>query len=234
MELLSDWFKANQLSLNMSKTIAMPFWDNKKNLSITLDDQKIPLVETTKFLGITLDSDLSCSHITYLYNKLQANKHLLSMSLKILTTSNLKLLYYTHIYSHLVYGIGVWGSMANNTQIKKQIAIQKACVRLVARKKKNHPTNELFQDLQIVNITDMIKIETAKVGHRITTEQYPTPLLNIFNAHGGLKQHRYPTRNKRTPNIQLNSGQQLNNHLLCESFSIYSHLPAKLKKIHKD
>ena len=79
MELLSDWLKANWLSLYMSKTVAMSFWDNKKNLNVTLGGQKIPLVDTTTFLGITLDSDLSWnSHITQLYNKLQANKHLLS------------------------------------------------------------------------------------------------------------------------------------------------------------
>ena len=225
MELLNNWLRANQLSLNMSKTVAMSFWDNKKNLNVTLEGQKIPLVDTTKILGITLDSDLSWnSHVTQLYNKLQANKHLLSMSSKILTTPNLKQLYCVHIYSHLVHGIGAWGSVASSTQVKKLLTIQKACVRLVARKKKNHPTNEIFQDLEIANISDMIKIETAEVGHRISTEQYPAPLLNIFDAHGGLKQHRYPTRNKRTPNIQMHLSQQFNNSFLCKSISIYNYL----------
>ena len=122
--------------------------------------------------------------------------------------------------------------MASSIQVKKLSTIQKTCVRLVARKK-NYPTNEIFQDLEIVNISDMIKIETAKVGHRISTEQYPAPLLNIFNAHGGLKQHRYPTRNKRIPNIQIHSSQQFNNSFLCKSIFIYNYLPVELKKIHK-
>ena len=100
----------------------MSFWDDKKNVQITLHGKTIPLVETTKFLGITLDCDLSWnSHINNLYNKLQTNKHLPSMSSKVLTTPNLKLLYYAHIYSHLVYGLGVWGTLASDKQIKKII-----------------------------------------------------------------------------------------------------------------
>ena len=91
MELLNDWFKANQLSLNMSKTVAMLLWDEKKNVQITLDGKTIPLVETTKFLGITLDCNLLWNpHINNLYNKLQANKHLLSMSSKSTDNSKLK------------------------------------------------------------------------------------------------------------------------------------------------
>ena len=129
----------------MSKTVAMSFWDNKNDLEVKLEGQRIPLVNTTKFLGVTLDSNLTWdSHINLPYNKLQANKHLLSMSVKILTTPNLKLLYYTHIYSHLIYGIGAWDSMANSMQIKKLLTVQKACVRLIAKKNKNHPTKELF------------------------------------------------------------------------------------------
>ena len=55
MNLFADWFKANQLSLNMSKTVSMLFWPGKHKLDITIDGQHIPQVKQTRFLGITLD-----------------------------------------------------------------------------------------------------------------------------------------------------------------------------------
>ena len=174
MELLNDWFKAYQLSLNMAKTVAMSFWDDKKNVQIILEGRTIPLVETTKFLGITLDDNLSWNpHTNNLHTKLQANKHLLSMASKMLTTPNLKLIYYAHIYSHLVYGLGIWGTKVSNRQIKKLFAIQKAHVRIICKKKKNEPNIPLLQKQQLVEISDLIKIETTKIGHRISTKQYP-------------------------------------------------------------
>ena len=155
------------------------------------------------------------------------------MASKMLTTPNLKLLYYAHIYSHLVYGLGVWGTMASNRQIKKLFAIQKACIRIICKKKKNEPTILLFQKQQLVEISDLIKIETTKIGHRISTKQYPAPLLKLFNTYGGQNYHRYSTRNKKTPNIQKYTSQQFNNSFLCKSISLYRSLPLEMKKILK-
>ena len=170
----------------MSKMVVMSFWDNKNDLDIKIDGQTIPLVQTTKYLRVTLDNNLTWDeHVNLLCNKLQANKHMLSMSAKLLTTSNLKLLYYAYIYSHLMYRLGAWGNMANNAQIKNLQVLQKACIRLVAKKKKNNHIKGLFMDLKIVEISDLVKIKSAKMGHKISTRQFPTLLLEIFNANGG-------------------------------------------------
>ena len=37
MSILDDWFRANQLSLNLSKTVSMLFWPNGKELNIDMD-----------------------------------------------------------------------------------------------------------------------------------------------------------------------------------------------------
>ena len=38
MESLSDWFRANKLSLNMTKTVPMYFGHKNENFTITLDE----------------------------------------------------------------------------------------------------------------------------------------------------------------------------------------------------
>ena len=59
MNLLSDWFKANQLSLNITKTNLMMFWQKGKHLKVEMDGIQIPQVHQTRFLGVLLDEELT-------------------------------------------------------------------------------------------------------------------------------------------------------------------------------
>ena len=47
-----DWFDANKLSLNLNKTVIIQFWPSKTKLKIKVGDVEIPLVNSTKFLGV--------------------------------------------------------------------------------------------------------------------------------------------------------------------------------------
>ena len=50
LNLMIDWFKANKLSLNLSKMIGIKFWDNNKNMTINVDNMNIQMMECTNFL----------------------------------------------------------------------------------------------------------------------------------------------------------------------------------------
>jgi hypothetical protein len=70
LESASDWFKANKLSLNLSKTNYIIFRSNKKqipnnNNELIIDNINIPQVSTSKFLGVYIDEHLKWKkHIT--------------------------------------------------------------------------------------------------------------------------------------------------------------------------
>ena len=50
---VSDWFRANKLTLNVSKSVYMIFSKNEqRDLSIKLGDIELPRVTITKFLGM--------------------------------------------------------------------------------------------------------------------------------------------------------------------------------------
>ena len=86
LKLLDEWFKANQLSLNLSKTVLLNFWQKGKNVQLELDKIPILTVTTTKFLGVYLDNQLNWKyHITLLLNKIQSNKYLLSTAQHLLS-----------------------------------------------------------------------------------------------------------------------------------------------------
>ena len=77
MELLNAWFKANQLSLNMTKTVLMTFWD-ERNIRVEVDSVLIPRVTCTKFLRVNLDNKLTWNtHVETVYTKLMVNRYLL-------------------------------------------------------------------------------------------------------------------------------------------------------------
>ena len=59
MSILIDWFKANQLSLNIGKTNIMIFWPKHQSLDINIKGERIPQVQHVKFLGVTIDDELN-------------------------------------------------------------------------------------------------------------------------------------------------------------------------------
>ena len=59
MELLIQWFKANQLYLNMSKTALVRFWPDNNNFTIEVNNEPIKESEVTKFLGVMVDNNIT-------------------------------------------------------------------------------------------------------------------------------------------------------------------------------
>ena len=81
LEVVSDWFRANKLTLNVAKTVCMVF-SPKKNcdnkISVKLCDQELPIQTSTKFLGVWLDSNLDWNkQFSHICSKLKQNTGLM-------------------------------------------------------------------------------------------------------------------------------------------------------------
>ncbi len=61
LKIISDRFKTNKLSLNISKIKSMLFTksNNPPDIALFIDDQIIEHTKSTKFLGVIVDKDLS-------------------------------------------------------------------------------------------------------------------------------------------------------------------------------
>ena len=126
LTILLVWFSANQLSLNLTKTVMMNFWPGKKKVNIQIDNITISSVMHCKFLGVHIDENLNWNyHMEYLHNRITTNLHLLWSSKNILNTDSLRKVYYAHVHSHLIYGMKVWGSMISPPQINSLYKQQK-------------------------------------------------------------------------------------------------------------
>ena len=228
MGLLLDWFRANKLTLNLNKTLMMQYWPGKgRRVKLIIENDEIPMVEHTRFLGVHIDNKLEWSvHTRLLVQKLKANQYLLSRSKNILPTNCLRNIYYSHIHSHLQYGLLVWGGSVCKKELTGLIKIQNQCLKLISPQ---IDSKDLYKNLQILQLTDMIQLELIKFGYKIAKHEQPLPLQELMNARGGKKIHRYPTRGKSVPNIQKHTSEIFNKSFIRKSMSEFSKLPDSIK-----
>ena len=191
LEILFDWFRANQLSINLEKTVMMQFWSKHDKIKIRAMNNPIPNVQSTEFLGVFIDDTMSWkTHVEYLHNKLSMNKHMLSISKNKLDKDSLRKVYFSHIHSHLVYGIKAWGPSILSESLDMLNRQQNKCIQQIDRSKS---LTQMYKHLNILKLSDMIKLEQCKLGYQLQNKLLPEPLQQLFQARGGKKQHRYPT-----------------------------------------
>ena len=225
LNLMTSWFCANKLSLNLVKTVAIKFWNNKRNFQLHVNNSSIPIVNNTKFLGVHLDNQIAWTvHINALLDKIHLNRQMLTLGKNLLDRNSLRSVYFGHIHSHLNCGLTVWGSMLSVTQLSVLQKVQVECINIVAGAR-----NE-FKQLHVLSVNQLIQNSLCKMGHKVSHRCLPEPLLKIFNMNGGQKVHRYPTRNKHIPNIQRHQDIRFNKSFLCRSIREFGHLPDYLKK----
>ena len=228
---VSDWFRANKLTLNAGKSVCMlfqPKGEQPKKIKIELDDVTITNSKFTKFLGLWIDDKLDWHiHLSKLQTKLNQSLGLLNRAKKMLNLNGILSLYYAHFVSHLTYGIPLWGSMASNQWLTKLQKIQNKCLRIVLSKS----GNKTRKDLLVLNVKETIDLDLCKLGYKTKNNLLPTQLqFCIEHDSSGRslkKNHPYNTRRKQELNIpKTNYASFLN-----KATKLYTDLPKDLKSI---
>ena len=174
---LSDWFKANKLTMNIDKTVCVLFHKNpnSEKISISIENMSFSNAKEVKFLGMWLDENLSwSSHINKLILKISRNSNLVSKNK--MPKEKKVLIYHAHIGSHIQYGITLWGNSASITQIKKVQKIQDSCIRYI---KHNQTKHDLEKPLQILSIESMIALANYRFGYKLMHKLLPTKTSEI-------------------------------------------------------
>ena len=143
----------------------VPKNNNKKEIELKVKDMLIPSQSETKFLGMWLDQSLSWhSHIQKLILKIKRNKYLLNNSKHLMDQDTKKFVYYSHIASHIQYGLLLWGNNVNKDQITKLQKLQTKCLQLVQSNQTKSNPNRNFG---ILTIDEMISLENMKFGYKL-------------------------------------------------------------------
>ena len=132
---LSEWFKANKLSLNLDKTKYMLFKSKQKkeslNINLDINNCEIKQVYEVVFLGVILDEHLSWKpQIAHVANKISKSIGIIFKSSFYLFKECMRTLYFSLVYPYLYYCNLVWPS-AYQSNLYRIILLQKRVVRIL-------------------------------------------------------------------------------------------------------
>ena len=229
---LVDWFKANKLTSNVSKTVYMLFRGKEASTIdyITIDNEKITESESTKFLGLWMDKNLNWKkHTSTLINKIKRNTILIKNTKNMFDKDTLKLIYYAHIHSHITYRLNIWGGMSTKEILNKIQKVQNYCMSMI---QPNQNIKITAKKEKILNISSLIRLEHLKLGYRMLHKSLPpkinTHLSTDQNKNSLEKSHKYDTRNKNKPNLPKIKNKIYRNSFLYQSNKELLLLPQKI------
>ena len=106
------------------------------------------------------------------------------------------------IYSHIVYGLVLWGNMLDQTSLNKVQACMNKCFTLITHK---NPTHTNQKDEKFLTLNKLIKLENSKFGYKLHHHLLPTKLQSLVATDSKNKEltkvHRYQTRSKKILNL---------------------------------
>ena len=184
---ISQWFRANKLSLNVKKTNYTLFHkcSLKDKMPLKLPELKIGnnIIEkatSIKFLGVIIDENISWrDHIKTVENKLSKNIGLLYQAKQFLDENSLKTLYFSYIHSYLNYANIAWAS-THFTKLKTISYKQKQATRIVFNEDRLCHSRPLLRELNALNIYQINLFQVLKFMHRFTIDDLPKVFKNVF------------------------------------------------------
>ena len=208
---VSNWFKANKLSVNATKTNYMIMGTQHmtsmedhsvSNVDIILDKTKLKRVDKTKFLGVTIDENLSWkNHIDGITKTISRNVGMINKLKFIIPERILRTLYCTLVLPYINYGILIWGK-ACKTYLEKIHKLQKWAVRIISNSHYRSHSAPLFQKHDILNVHDSYKLELGVFMYKYFNGLLPMSFNTFFTKLSDI--HNYDTRNKSNYNPTRN------------------------------
>ncbi len=228
LKLLLEWFTANKLKVNASKTKYVLFSRTKCGISISdrydlkLGVHTLERKAVVKFLGIFLDENLKWTqHIDYIKSKISRSAYLMRTMRKYLFPSDMKTLYYTMVHPYLTFGIEVWGA-ASKTKISELERSQKRVIRCIESHSFLAPTSPIFKRLHILKLMDLHELHVLKQMYLYTNHLIPQPIADLFVRNQDL--HRYHTRHRANPRHMKYKFASTKNSFMCLGPQLWSKL----------
>ena len=186
------WFSVNKLSLNLGKTNYMLFRNrpHENGLELRINNVIIPRVACTKFLGILIDENLNWKpHIQSVKSKLCSTLSAMYKASKFINTEGMLTLYYSLFLPYISYCNEIWGN-TYSTNVNCLYILQKKAIRLMFCADRLAHTNEIFKDLSILKVPELIRYKTAILMYNIFHGTLPEHLQNRFTLYANLHNTR--------------------------------------------
>ena len=234
---MTDWFNANLLTINLDKTECILFSPQEKyakceDITLIINNTHLKSTSCTRFLGTWIDDKLQWkTHTSNLLMKLKKNINLLKVGNKFLSKASKKICYYAHIYSHIMYGLVVWGNMIELGTKNKIQTCMDVCFNLITHQT---PTKANYKSERMLRLDELIKLENIKLGYKLEHSILPTTIHDMLKSDSKntslVKTHPYHTRTKNIPKMPTALCKSYHASFLVQSIKEYEKLPLELRE----
>jgi hypothetical protein len=115
---INRWFKSNSSSLNIDKIHFLQFYtkiNQNHGFQILYENKQITKAQNIKFLGLTIDSNLSWKQpIDGIIPKLNKACFAIRSIKPFMSLEAMRMIYFSHFHSVLSYGIIFWGNSVHS------------------------------------------------------------------------------------------------------------------------
>ena len=183
---VSEWLKANKLSLNVRKSNLILFQKCRTKITykpdIKIMGEHIKEKDCTKYLGVLIDKTVSwIYHINHVKLKISGGKAILTKLRYYVSKDTLRMSYFAFIQPNVGYGLIVWGSEMPSALKPIQTNVKKTLRKMLFKKSKHQKTELLFQKLNILNFD---KLKLLKIGifmWKVLNDEVPQTLEDHFS-----------------------------------------------------
>ena len=166
----------------------MFFGNCKRNtqMQIRLDGVEIEKVNEIKFLGVTIDDQISWkSHIKHVQTKVSKSIAILNRAKQVLDHKSLHILYCSIVLPYFSYCAEVWANNYNTT-LHPRVILQKKAVRIIHRVGYRDHTNPLFIQSKLLKLKDMVEFQTVQVLYKAKNKLLPLNIQKLFTERVGV------------------------------------------------
>jgi hypothetical protein len=232
---LVQWLRSNKLFLNSNKTELVIFKSNKKkiykNMNFRLSGKKIEPVNSIKYLGIKIDSNLSfLSHCKDIARKLSRSNGMLSKIRHFVNLETLLNIYHAIFGSHLRYACQVWGQSHQQTLIRLS-HLQNKALKIIHFKNNNFNSNVLYLTSKILKLSDYIQLLNCQFVWNHQHNNLPLTFINFFSKNANT---RYHLRSNSNLNLSISKHRSHNyghKSIKYQSIKTWNNLPYELKAL---
>ena len=140
------------------------------------------------------------------------------------------MMYYSFVYSHLIYGIIAWDTAHRNKLHEIELKVNDT-VRIITRSRKFSQVTNFYKKLNFLKLSDIYKLEHSKFMHKLLHNKLPSILKTKFIKVVNIHYHETKIRNQLNYFLLRVNTSVCQHKLDCREVKLWNEIKDELKTI---
>jgi len=204
LDMIANWFKSNQLTLNIKKTKLMLLGTRQalrkfKNISLIYGNDNIEIVDKFKYLGVVFDPNLSWyDHVNYMSSNISKRIGVICRVKNYLPCDTVKMLAKALVFPHFDYCSSVWSNFTDYHHNELQL-LQNKLARILLHADIRTPVDKMMKDLNWTKLNCRWDCQLIILTFKCLKQIAPTYISSSFTFTHAT--HAQSTRSQSNNNL---------------------------------